>query len=242
MTAAVSGAAIVSLGCAAALALRAGPVLTRRLVAFGSGALIAAAAVDLAPDALRSGLTPGALAATVVIGWLAFALLERTVLRGHAHGDAGDGTVPGFRRLAPLVLLADAMHNVTDGVVVAVAFLHSPAAGWATAFAIAAHEIPHEAGAFALLRAAGWSVPATIGWNAVSGLASLAAAGLAFRYLSTVSALLPALLGVVAGSFLYVARASALPLVRGDPDTRRAALRWAAAGALAVAVLTALLR
>ena len=139
MTAAVSGAAIVSLGCAAALALRAGPELTRRLVAFGSGALIAAAAVDLAPDALRSGLTPGALAATVVIGWLAFALLERTVLRGHAHGDAGDGTVPGFRRLAPLVLLADAMHNVTDGVVVAVAFLHSPAAGWATAFAIAAH-------------------------------------------------------------------------------------------------------
>ena len=237
---AVSSAAVVSLGCAAALALHPGPVLTRRLIGFGAGALVAAAAVDLAPDALRGGLAPGALVAAMLAGVAGFALLERTVLRGHSHADAGHGS--GFRRAAPLVLLADAMHNVADGVVVAAAFLHSPATGWATAFAIAAHEIPHEAGAFALLRAAGWTVRATVLWNVVSALAALAAATLAYRYLSTVSRWLPALLGVVAGSFVYVAWVSIRPLLDRQSGAPRVAFSWAAIGAFAVAGLTVLLR
>jgi zinc and cadmium transporter len=237
---AVMAAALVSLVCAALLALRASPALTVRLIGFGSGALLAAAAFDLVPGALRAGLPVGALLATLLGGGALFALLERTLLRGHDH--ASDSAAGGFRRAAPLVLLADALHNVADGLVVGAAFVSSPATGWATAFAVAAHEIPHEAGAFALLRAAGWSARASIAWNAMSALASLAAAALAYRFLSTVHAWVPALLGAVAGSFLYVAWAAARPLVvERRPDSRRTTMFSAAAGGAAVVVLLWLL-
>lgn len=240
MLVAVVIAAVVSLGCAALLALRASPTLTVRLIGFGSGALVAAAAVDLAPGALRAGLPFGVLVAMLLAGGALFALLEQTILRGHDH--ASDAGTAGFRRAAPLVLLADALHNVADGLVVGAAFVSSPVTGWATAFAVAAHEIPHEAGAFAMLRAAGWSPRASLTWNALSALASLLAATIAFRFLSMVQSSVPALLGAVAGSFLYVAWAAARPLLAGrSRGDRRTTVISAAAGAAAVVGLLCLL-
>jgi zinc and cadmium transporter len=43
-----------------------------------------------------------------------------------------------------MILVGNGMHNLTDGILIAAAFLANPHLGIVTAFAIIAHEIPQE--------------------------------------------------------------------------------------------------
>ena len=58
---------------------------------------------------------------------------------------------------ATLLIVGDAVHTFVDGCVIAAATLVSIPLGVTTALAIIAHEIPQEAGDFAILLAAGYS-------------------------------------------------------------------------------------
>ena len=49
------------------------------------------------------------------------------------------------------VLVGDSIHNALDGVLIAAAFLGDLSLGLVTTFAVAAHEIPHRVGDFAIL-------------------------------------------------------------------------------------------
>ena len=58
-----------------------------------------------------------------------------------------------------LNLVADGVHNFTDGAAVGAAFLAGgPAVGWAKTLAMLAHEVPQEIGDFGVLVGAGFSV------------------------------------------------------------------------------------
>jgi zinc and cadmium transporter len=72
------------------------------------------------------------------------------------------------------ILVGDGFHNFTDGLLIAAAFLADPALGWGTTLAIIAHEVPQEAGDFAILLAAGWKRGRALLWNGVSSLTAVA--------------------------------------------------------------------
>jgi zinc and cadmium transporter len=162
-------------------------------------------------------------------------VLEKLVLWRHCHTHECEV----HEQRASLILVGDAFHNFVDGAMIGAAVMTSVPLGVSTALAVAAHEIPQEAGDFAILLHAGYSRRRALMLNALSGLAAVAGALLAVVALDSLPALLPYALAVAASGFLYVAMADLIPgLHRDRPDA--SSFRQIVLVALGVATVLAL--
>ena len=183
-------------------------------VSYAVGALLGVSMLAILPNALDSLPAPRVFG-TLLLGILAFFVLEKLVLWRHCHihdCEVHDGSV------FP-VLIGDAFHNFVDGAVIAAAVMTSVPLGVSTALAVAAHEIPQEVGDFAILLHAGYSRRRALLLNVTSGLASAGGAIVALVALNQVPVILPYCLALAAASFLYVAMADLIPgLHRGRTD------------------------
>lgn len=188
-----------------------------RMVSFSTGVLLATALLDLLPEALASGTAPETLFALVLAGLVAFFLLEKLALWRHDHGGASEES-HAAASAAPMIIIGDGIHNLTDGAVLAAAFLTDPHLGWATALAIIAHEVPQEAGDFALLLAAGWSRSKAFVWNGISSLTSVAGGIAGYYWLAGAQSWVPAILAIAAASFIYIAVSDLMPWLRRERD------------------------
>lgn len=134
-----------------------------------------------------------------------------------AHGhDHGMHTASGV-----LVIIGDSIHNALDGVLIAAAFLTSFPLGLVTTFAVAAHEIPHRVGDFAILVHSGMSRGRALVMNMATGLTSILGGIAAFFGLQRALGVLPYALAFAAAGFLYIAVAGLIPGLhrRADPRT-----------------------
>lgn len=184
-------------------------------VSFSTGLLLAAALLDLLPAALETGLTPHEVFPVLLVGILGFFLLEKFALWRHAHGH-GHAHAHAHDDQAALILIGDAFHNFTDGVLIAAAFLADPALGWSATLAVVAHEVPQEAGDFALLLAAGWAKRRALFWNGVSSLTAVAGGVVGYLALDGARDGVPYALVLAAAGFLYIAVADLLPRLRRE--------------------------
>ncbi|KAL4712995.1 hypothetical protein ACJJTC_012065 [Scirpophaga incertulas] len=73
---------------------------------------------------------------------------------------------------ALMVIVGDALHNVTDGLAIGAAFSGDPVTGFATALAVFCHELPHELGDFAVLLRSGMSIKKALYYNLLSSVLS----------------------------------------------------------------------
>lgn len=186
------------------------------LVSYAVGTLLGAAALGLMPQALES-LPPPRAFATLLGGILTFFILEKLVLLRHCHDDA-DCQV--HQSTATLVIIGDAVHTFVDGVAIAATTLVSIPLGVSTALAAIAHEIPQEAGDFAILLSAGHSRRKALILNATSAIGGLVGALAMLMLGSAVPNIAPYVLAFAAGNFLYVAMADLIPhLHRGETDS-----------------------
>jgi zinc and cadmium transporter len=185
------------------------------LVSYAVGTLLGAALLGLVPQALETLAAPRALG-TLLAGILTFFVLEKLVLWRHSHDDHECDV---HRSTVTLVILGDAVHTFVDGVVIAAATLVSIPLGTTTALAVAAHEIPQEAGDFAILLAAGFSRSRAFLLNLTSAIGGILGASAMLLFGSRAPAVVPYVLSFAAGSFLYVAMADLIPtLHRGTLD------------------------
>jgi zinc and cadmium transporter len=176
------------------------------MLAFAAGALLAAALIDILPDALAAR---GAEAiAWAVAAFAIMAVFERA-LPGHRHRRAR-----AMGPVSPLVLLgSDALHNLADGIAVASTFLRSIELGAITSIAVIVHEVPEEIADYALLRAAGLAKPrALLALGGVQLTAAIGAAG-AIVAASATTHVAGVALSISAGTFCYLAAADLLPEV-----------------------------
>lgn len=134
---------------------------------------------------------------------------------GHRHDHGREGAA------GVLVLIGDSIHNALDGVLIAAAFLTAVPLGLVTTLAVAAHEIPHRVGDFALLLHAGMSRRRAMFLNMATGLASVLGGIVAYFGLSRAQGALPYALALAAAGFLYIAVAGLIPGLhrRADPRT-----------------------
>ena len=132
---------------------------------------------------------------------------------GHDHGRAAASGV--------LVIIGDSVHNALDGVLIAAAFLTSFPLGLVTTFAVAAHEIPHRVGDFAILVHSGMSRGRALVMNMATGLTSIVGGVAAYFGLQRAIGALPYALALAAAGFLYIAVAGLIPGLhrRADPRT-----------------------
>ena len=137
---------------------------------------------------------------------------------GHDHGghDHGRAAASGV-----LVIIGDSVHNALDGVLIAAAFLTSFPLGLVTTFAVAAHEIPHRVGDFAILVHSGMSRGRALVMNMATGLTSIIGGVAAYFGLQRAIGALPYALALAAAGFLYIAVAGLIPGLhrRADPRT-----------------------
>ena len=220
-------------------------------LSFATGALLGAALLALLPEAIEGAGVAGAhaLGAALVLGLGVFFVIEKLVLWWHTHahepeaghGHAGHGhshahAIDRDRASGVLVLVGDSLHNTLDGVLIAAAFLTDISLGFVTTLAVAAHEIPHRVGDFAILVQAGWSRRRALGLNLATGLASVLGAAVAYFALQRALGLLPYALAFAAAGFLYIAVAGLIPGLhrRSDPRTSATQVVLMAAGILVI--------
>jgi zinc and cadmium transporter len=210
----ISAAAFLSFGLLARMA--------ERTLSLSVGIMLATSLLHALPEALHANVSPESLFATLLAGLLTFFLLEKiAILRtgpqagpagavghghghGHSHGHSGE-------RSGAMVLLGDALHNFTDGIMIAAAFLADPGLGILTGLAIIAHEIPQEVGDFVVLLNAGYSRARAYLFNLLCSLMALVGGVLGFYTLDRASSLVPYVLAFASAGFLYVAISHLMP-------------------------------
>jgi len=209
---------ILSLGIAAIVAFRVKSRWIPTLVSYAVGALLAAVFIDILPHVFEQTKNPGRVAGFILMGILAFFVLEKLLIwRHHHHGgeesaDHGHQSEIGDHgRSGWMIMAGDTFHNFTDGVIIAAAFLADPRLGVVTSIAIIAHEIPQEIGDFLILLNSGFSRRKALIVNGASGLAMVAGALLAWFALSEVQQWVPEILAFSAASMIYVAVADLIP-------------------------------
>ena len=230
VVAALAGGVLATVAAAGTLALH--PSWISRLVSFAVGALLGAVFLELLPHALEEGGAERVMI-TVLIGLLAFFLLEKLVLWRHAHGhdlhiDDADETEHAHAlhvhggadqgRSGLMILIGTSVHNFCDGVVIAAAFLADTKLGVAATVAIVAHAVPQQVGDFAVLVHSGYSRSRAFTYNGAIGMATLAGALAGYYALAGMQQLLPTALAIAAASLLYVAVADLIPSLHRRPE------------------------
>jgi ZIP family zinc transporter len=194
------------------------------VMAFAAGVLVAAALLDLFPEALDTvASSPGGSADTVFLGaaagFLVFYALERFVhLTAAGHEDHSH-----FGAVAALGLT---IHSFLDGFAIGAAFRANPTVGLIVAIAVISHDFADGVSTVAVVLASRGGLRASISWLAADALAPVVGAAAAL-YIALPEASLGTVLGFFAGSFLFVGASHLLP--ESHLEKRSAALPAAVA-------------
>lgn len=196
-------------------------VLATYATPFAAGVLLAAAFVDLLPEALEQTENANKVLLYALFGILVFFFLER-FLRWfhHHHEDEGKNKASNS-----LIIIGDTLHNALDGVAIGAAFLINIPTGIVTTLAVALHEIPQEIGDFGLLLNNGMRRRKVLIVNVLSALATTATALLTFAIGDSTSVPIPYLLAITAGFFIYIATSDIIPELHNHINGKKKDLR-----------------
>jgi zinc and cadmium transporter len=218
LTTALAGAVSISAAAVLSYSLRSGMV--ERMLSLSAGLLLGAALLYALPQAFESGTDRRGLCATLLAGLLSFFLLEKCATLHHARRPARQTPQAGW-----MILVGDGMHNFTDGILIAAAFIARPELGVLTALAISGHAIAREVGDFIILLDAGFSRRRAYACNLLCS--GLAAAGGLVGYLALERGLesLPYVLVLASSGFLYIALSDLVPKIQRPTSTRDTVLQ-----------------
>jgi len=231
-------AGVVSISGAAFFSFTLLSKAVEKMVSLSVGIMLATSLLHALPEAFDSGADTHSLFATLLGGLLTFFVLEKVALLRHSHHHEGDGHHHAHGHDAReagksgwMILLGDGMHNFTDGILIAAAFLANPELGIVTALAIVAHEIPQEIGDFIVLLNAGFSRLRAYVFNLLCSLMAVAGGLLGYYTLDRASGLIPYVLVFASSGFIYIAVSDLMPQMQ-----RRATLRESVPQVLLIAL------
>lgn len=191
--------------------------IQRLAVPFAAGALLAAAFVDLLPEAIEAA--PGRATLLWALGGILFFFVLERGLRWfhhhHAHQNENNAS-------QSLIVIGDTIHNLIDGVAIGAAFLVNPATGIVATIAVAAHEIPQEVGDFGLLLAKGMRRRMVVLVNLLSAFVTVLAAVVVVVFEGQIGLPITAMLALTAGFFIYIAVSDIIPTIHAEKDHRQA--------------------
>jgi len=240
-------AGVVSITAAAVFSFALLAKVVERMVSLSVGIMLSTSLLHALPEAFESKADPRTLFATLLGGLLTFFMLEKLAILRHSHHHEGDGHHHAHGhdkheagKSGWMILIGDGMHNFTDGILIAAAFIANPELGLVTGLAIIAHEIPQEIGDFIVLLNAGFSRARAYFFNLLCSLMAIAGGVLGYYTLDRASGAIPYVLVFASSGFIYIALSDLMPQMQ-----RRATLRETipqvlliAAGVVMVLILT----
>ena len=128
------------------------------------------------------------------------------------HSDSLDSSKGRHLVSGILNLIADFLHNFTDGLAIGATFAagHGPQMGIITAVTILLHEIPHEIGDYAILIQSGYRRRSAILLQLVTAVGALMGTAVGLHY-GTLEHATQFILPITAGGFIYIATVSVIP-------------------------------
>jgi len=211
------------------------------LISFAAGALIALSLLDVLPEAFE--LSEYGLH-WALLSFLGFYALEKGVVLHAGHEEILDcdpeSDAHHRHSFGVISFLGVGFHSLLDGAIIGAGFADSSIAGIMTSIGVTLHEFPEELSILGILLHAGFERSQAIGYSVAVALATPLGAVTGHLFLRTIGPdVLGALLGIAAGSFLYIAASDLLP------ETQREAspyiLPLVASGALAMLAVGAVL-
>ena len=178
------------------------------LIAFATGVLLTAAFLGLIPEAVEKAGEPHIIMPYILGGILFFFIMEKVVIWRNCR----DKTCEVHSNASgPIILLGDSLHNLTDGIVIAAAFLSGLNLGIVAGFTIIFHELAHETGDFGVLLHSGYSKKKAFIYNMVSSSTTIPASIISYFLLDSMEFAVPFLLAISASSFIYIALSDLTP-------------------------------
>jgi zinc and cadmium transporter len=197
------------------------------MVSLSVGIMLSTSLLHALPEAFESSADAHNLFATLLGGLLAFFLLEKLAILRHSHHHEGDGhhhrhghDKAEAGKAGWMILVGDGLHNFTDGILIAAAFLANPKLGIVTGLAIIAHEIPQEIGDFIVLLNAGFTRRRAYLYNLICSLMAVVGGVLGYITLERATGVIPYVLVFASSGFIYIAVSDLMPQMQ-----RRASLR-----------------
>lgn len=185
-----------------------------RFLAFGSGVLLGIAFLHLLPEAFRiSGFSTGVgvLAAFVTL----FGMENVTMI--HTCQEVLEDCPIHFISLAAFAAIT--LHSMIDGLAIGVGFHQSATLGAVISYGVILHKFSDGVTLASLFVAANYSRMKSLGWALLLALATPIGAIASFRGLgSSATHLVSFLMGVSAGTFLYVGASDILPRIHRVRD------------------------
>lgn len=227
----IAAVSLVSFAGVAVFSLREGALKKVLFVLIGlaAGTMLGDAIIHLIPEALGGIGDERTFGLAVLSGVVAFFILEKYLRWHHAHHGPEEEHEEEEahnhpRHLAPMVLVADGIHNLVDGAIIAASFLVSPVVGFTTAIAVFLHEIPQEIADYALLIHSGLSRTKALLYNFGSGLVAFLGAGIVFLFHNSFESFGALIAAFTAGAFIYIAATDLIPELHKTSDMKKRAI------------------
>lgn len=211
------------------------------LLATFSAGVLSMLAYNLVGETIEHAPSLGFVAASIAAGVVILEIVHALIPGDHHHHEATEhahSKVDGRR-----VLISDAVHNVTDGLLIVTAFAADMWIGWAATLGIMVHEAVQETSEFFVLKHAGYGNRRALMYNALTSSTILIGVAVGF-FLSSSTMLLALLTGFAAGGFISVVFRDLIPNTLESARLRgtwRAHLVAALAGVLVMFSLGVLL-
>jgi zinc and cadmium transporter len=195
------------------------------LVSFAIGALFGNTFFILIPESFALIENTRLIGILIVSGLVVMFILEKMIHWHHCHH------VTHKHETAPLgyiSLITDSLHNFTDGVLIAAAWMASPGVGIATTIAVVLHEIPQEISDFGVLLHAGFSRKKALFLNFVAACAAILGAVVTILLGNLVEKLIVFILPFAAGGFIYLAGSDLIPELHKESKARKSWIQLSA--------------
>ena len=187
------------------------------MVSFAVGGLFGDALIHLIPESFEQLGSGPVTSIFILLGLLIFFSLEKFLRWQHCHIPTSENHI---HPVATLNLVGDAVHNLMDGVIIAVGFSTSVPIGMATTLAVIFHEIPQEIGDLGILIHNGLSIKKAMALNFLSALTSFVGAAFALAIGPHVAGFTAYCLPITAGGFLYIAGSDLIPELHHGEEVR----------------------
>lgn len=115
-----------------------------------------------------------------------------------------------------LNLIADFLHNFTDGLAIGASFISGTKLGLSTTFAIFLHEVPHEIGDYAILIGSGFSKKKAIWLQGVTAIGAISGTILSLLLGTHDERANAWILPFTAGGFIYIATVHLIPQLKNS--------------------------
>ncbi|MFW0837934.1 MAG: ZIP family metal transporter [Candidatus Komeilibacteria bacterium] len=198
------------------------------LVSLAVGALFGDAFIHLIPEIYSDATHPVWSSFFILAGICIFFIMEKFLNWHHYHHS--DHSHETIKPLGYLNLISDGIHNLIDGIIIAVAYLVSLPVGIATTITVILHEIPQEISDFGLLLHAGFSKTKAIWLNLLSASIAIIGAALALIIGHNITAVTEYALATAAGGFIYIAGSDLVPELHKEIAIKKTLLQFVMVG------------